>query len=52
MPLREGAGEGKVQPVRRGSLAASARARQGLGATARQVRGEFGVVSGAVARWL
>jgi hypothetical protein len=27
--------EGKVQPVRRGSLAASARARQGLGATAR-----------------
>jgi hypothetical protein len=43
---------GEVQPVRHGSLAASARARQGLGAVARQVRGEFSVVIGAVARWL
>jgi hypothetical protein len=48
----EAAGEGEVQPVRRGSLAASARARQGLGAAARQVRGEFDVIGEAAARWL
>jgi hypothetical protein len=40
----EAAGEGEVQPVRHGSLAASTRVRQGLGATARQVRGEFDVI--------
>jgi hypothetical protein len=48
----EAAGEGEVQLVRHGSLAASVRVRQGSGAVARQVRGEFGVVGGAAARWL